>query len=211
MSLARQLRERHASTRAQCESHPFVLGIADGTLPHEFFVRWVAQDWLYLQGYVVVLNRAAALAPDAATREKWLGMMRLTRDEELNLHRGVAREVGLDEAALDATTAYPATEQYLRALKAAGDTYATVVAKLTPCAIGYAEIARVLGAMPRSSVPRYAAWIDAYLDPAFQQIPVWLEQELDRFPSAELQAVEHAYAAATRCELDFWDALWAGA
>lgn len=211
MSTARRLRDRHAKTRAKCESHPFVLGMAHGSLPHDYFVRWVAQDWLYLQGYIEVLKQAARLASDDAVHERWMEMVRLTRDVELDLHRGLAREVGLDEAALDATIPYSATKQYLRTLEAASHSYETVVATLTPCAVGYAEIALVLGAMPRSPIPRYAAWIDAYLDPAFQQVPTWLEQELDRLPLTHIKHVERAYDAATRCELDFWDGLWTGA
>jgi hydroxymethylpyrimidine/phosphomethylpyrimidine kinase len=38
--------------------HPFVLGIADGTLPIESFIYYLKQDYLYLQHYA----RAAALA-----------------------------------------------------------------------------------------------------------------------------------------------------
>lgn len=38
--------------------HPFVRGIADGTLPTESFVYYLKQDYLYLQHYA----RAAALA-----------------------------------------------------------------------------------------------------------------------------------------------------
>jgi hydroxymethylpyrimidine/phosphomethylpyrimidine kinase len=38
--------------------HPFVLGIADGTLPIESFTYYLKQDYLYLQHYA----RAASLA-----------------------------------------------------------------------------------------------------------------------------------------------------
>jgi hydroxymethylpyrimidine/phosphomethylpyrimidine kinase len=38
--------------------HPFVRGIADGTLPAESFIYYLKQDYLYLQHYA----RAAALA-----------------------------------------------------------------------------------------------------------------------------------------------------
>jgi hydroxymethylpyrimidine/phosphomethylpyrimidine kinase len=38
--------------------HPFVRGIADGTLPTESFIYYLKQDYLYLQHYA----RSAALA-----------------------------------------------------------------------------------------------------------------------------------------------------
>lgn len=210
MSLSRRLREEHAPMRARCESHPFVLGMGDGTLPHEFFVRWVAQDWLYLQGYLAVVQLAADLSDETDARARWLEMARLTRDVELDLHRGLAREVGLSETALAETEPYRATAQYLETLGAAS-TYPEVVATLTPCAVGYTEIARCLGALPRSPVPRYAAWIDAYQDPAFQDVTAWLEVELDRSAPGYETLVEDAYAATVRCELNLWDALWNGA
>lgn len=211
MKLSIQMRDKHAHIRAQCESHPFVRGMADGSLPQDYFVRWVAQDWLYLQAYVEVLKQAAACAQDDNIREQWMELVRLTRDEELDLHRGLAREVGLDEAALSATIPYAATTKYIQTLEAAGSNYATLVATLTPCAVGYAEVALSLSALPRSPVPHYATWIDSYLDPAFQRVATWLEEELDQLSRADLSAIETAYEAAARCELEFWDALWQGA
>lgn len=209
MRISAKLRELHAPTRAACESHPFVLGMADGTLPLEYFQRWVAQDWLYLQGYLQIVQRAADLTTDEDTRARWLEMVRLTRDVELDLHRGLARDVGLSEDDLAQTAPYPATTRYLQTL-AAADTYHEVVATLTPCAVGYAEIAKKLGAMPKSPVPRYAEWIATYLDPSFQEVVPWLEAELDICSDGHEEAVSNSYAAAAQLELDFWDALYAG-
>lgn len=44
--------------------HPFVRGIANGTLPLESFIFYLKQDYLYLQHYA----RAAALAAYKGTK-----------------------------------------------------------------------------------------------------------------------------------------------
>jgi thiaminase/transcriptional activator TenA len=57
---------------AQLE-HPFVCGIADGTLDEGRFKRWVRQDYLYLVEFARVFAWAAAKADQVFTR--WVGTL----------------------------------------------------------------------------------------------------------------------------------------
>ena len=52
-------REHAKDVQSACITHPFVMGIADGTLPPSVFSRWVIQDWKYLLTYMKVLERIA--------------------------------------------------------------------------------------------------------------------------------------------------------
>lgn len=212
MSLARRLRTENAALFAQALAHPFVQGIGKGSLPREVFARWVAQDWLYLQGYVTALTVAAqkADAPDAARR--WRELAHMTCTVEMDIHRGLARGFGLSPEALDRTPPYPATTEYLTVLSHACQSYPRLVATLTPCAVGYAEIAQTLAARGGSPEPDYAAWIASYADPTFQEMAAWFDRELDRCcaPLADAREVEEAYERAATCELAFWQALWQG-
>lgn len=212
MSLARRLRRENDALFEAAQNHPFVRGIGDGSLPREVFGRWIAQDWLYLQGYVEALDAASRLAVEETSRAFWSALSRVTREVELELHRGLARRFGLSVEALDGAVPYEATVVYLGVLRGAQASYPTLVATLTPCAVGYAEIARALNAQVGSRPADYEAWIQTYMDPAFQESVQVFEAELDRCGAVggDVGGIAAAYREATRCELGFWEGLWRG-
>ena len=62
-----------ASQFEQICSHPFVLGLADGTLPEDVFVRYLVDDAHYLDQYARVLAQLAVRAPTTAGVELLAG------------------------------------------------------------------------------------------------------------------------------------------
>lgn len=213
--LAAKLRRKNDPLFTAALSHPFVKGIGDGSLPRDVFARWIVQDWLYLQGYVEALKVASALAPNESSQAFWGELVRVTLEVELELHRGLASRFNLSINALDNARAYEATTDYLATFKAASQSYPTLVATLTPCAVGYAEIALVLDQKGTCSEPDYAAWIKTYTDPAFQETVVLFTTELDQCGESAkseeaLEAIEIAYTRAALSELLFWEGLLRG-
>lgn len=212
MKTSTRLRLANAADFDAALVHPFVTGIGDGTLPRQFFTRWLTQDWLYLHGYVQALFTASQLADTDHARAFWHDLAIYTRDEELELHRQFAQRFDLSLEDLDATVPYASTTRYLTTLHRASATYPTLVATVTPCAVGYGEVGAHLATFPPSNEPDYLTWIDTYTGPEFQQTIQGFTDELDRVASttADLSAIERAYTQATRCELAFWDGLWHG-
>lgn len=207
ISLSQRLRSRTAPVRAACLAHPFVRGIADGSLPPAVFARWVRQDWVYLQTYAAVLQGAVSVAP-AESAERWRELHDLTVNHELDLHRAFARRFGLGPTDLDRTEPTAATIAYCAFLRSSADDYPLLVASLLPCGVGYVQIARALAAGPAPPDPRYAEWIATYDDPAFRDAVRWMEGELDAHGAAHPE-VPATYTAGADHELAFWDALWA--
>lgn len=212
MSLARKLREDNETLFAAAVSHPFVAGIGDGSLPRDLFRRWIVQDWLYLQGYMEALEAAVELAPDSSARGFWRDLAKMTDEEEMDLHRGLARNFGLSADDLDQAVPYESTAHYLLTLRSSYESYPALVGTLTPCAVGYARIARTLDARQACPEPDYAAWIKTYMDPAFQDSVQQFESEIDRHENShqQVRVIKSAYANAARCELGFWKGLWQG-
>lgn len=212
MSLSARLRRENDELFRATLSHPFVRGIGDGSLPRELFGRWIVQDWLYLQGYVEALEAARSLGPDQAARKFWGDLARMTLEVELDLHRGLARRFGVSVDGLDRAAPFESTRDYLATLKGASQNYPPLVATLTPCAVGYAEIARALAAEGTCKEPDYAAWIETYTDPLFQETVEVFTAELDRCGENQEShpAIEKAYTLAALCELSFWEGLWRG-
>lgn len=204
---AARLRARSRALRERARHHPFVLGLADGTLPPETFARWIVQDGFYLDTYARVLALAAAEAPSRAARTRWADLLHLTLHHELDAHRELAGQFELTEADLERGAPGPATRAYTDFLLAHGRaSYGALVAALVPCGVGYAEIARDLARRPPSPDPRYAAWVRTYDDPAFYAAVAFMEAELDRVEEDET-TLERVYLEGARHELAFWDQL----
>ena len=211
-SLAAQIKADNAALFDAALRHPFVQGIGNGSLPKAHFTRWIVQDWLYLQSYLHTLQQASQLAPDPSARQFWQDLVRLTQEEELDLHRGLATQFGLSQADLDNATPYSATTDYAQTLQSANGNYPAIVATLTPCAVGYAMIARHLQTQDACTDPDYRAWINTYTDAAFQTAVAQFEVEIDRYGQSKKDriVIQRAYTKAAECEVNFWQSLWLG-
>ncbi len=196
--------------------HPFLRGIADGTLAPERFSRFVRQDYVFLVEYARLLALGAARAPDLATMTRFSELTREILTVEMDLHRSFAAELGIPAAELEAETPLPTTQGYTDFLvrtAALGD-FAELAAALLPCMWGYAEIGRGLAAEGRSPDERYARWVDMYASAEFGEMAEWCRALVDRL-GADLVAegrarLERAFVTSSRYELAFWEMAWNG-
>jgi thiaminase/transcriptional activator TenA len=197
-------------------AHPFVSGIADGSLEPAKFERWVRQDWLYLIEFARVLAWAAAKADRLSSMGWYAGVLDLTLNTEMALHREYAGRFGISESELDAETMWPTTRAYTDFLVrcAAGDDMAGLLAALLPCAWGYAWIGARLAEGGPSPDSRYTDWIEQYASPEFQEAAEWLKEELERVAGgaddAQRARLVELFVISSRYELRFWDMCWKG-
>jgi thiaminase (transcriptional activator TenA) len=196
--------------RAQHE-HPFVRGVADGTLPVAGFQRYVRQDYVFLIDYGRLLATGAVRAPDLETMRRFADLTQAILGEEMELHRAFAREFGITEAELEAEEPAPVTRAYtdfLLRTAALGD-FGELAAALLPCMWGYAEIGQRLAKGPRPADARYARWIDTYADPEFDALATWCRGLVDRLADeagdAGRDRMRQAFLTCSRHELGFWD------
>jgi thiaminase/transcriptional activator TenA len=196
--------------------HPFVQGLAEGTLPLPAFRRYLVQDWLFL----VHFSRATALAAFkaeslAALRDKADALNTLLA--EMNIHLAYCAEWGLSEAEVLAETEAPETVAYTRWVLdrgMAGDILDLEVA-LAPCAIGYGEIACRIAAHPgrRDVGNPYASWIAAYSGNEYQALARGAAERLDRLGvthggEARFASLSATFSEAARLEAAFWQMGW---
>lgn len=205
----------HAAAGPDWESyiwHPFVQGLADGTLPLKAFQRYLVQDFLFL----IQFARAKALAAFKAEsleamREKSASVTSIL--DEMKLHLGYCAEWGLDELAVRAEKEAPETVAYTRWVLdrgMAGDILDLEIA-LAPCSIGYGEIAMRIEAHPsrkRDGNP-YESWIAAYASDRYQALARGSAARLDKLGvshggEARFASISHDFAEAARLEARFW-------
>jgi thiaminase/transcriptional activator TenA len=191
--------------------HPFVRGVAAGTLAVARFERYVRQDYLFLIDYGRLLALCAARAPDLETMRRFADLTQAILGEEMELHRALAREFGITEAELEAGQPAPATRAYtdfLLRTATLGD-FAELAAALLPCMWGYAEIGERLAREPEPPDPRYARWVATYADEAFAELAAWCRQLVDRLAAEAGEGgrgrMRRAFVVCSEHELAFWD------
>ena len=202
MSLARRLWADSADLAAAALGHPFVRGLADGTLPRERFTGYVAQDAYFLQAFARGYAQAVVRSPDRAGLEAFADLLAGVR-EELRLHDGYAARWGIDLATVEPAAATSAYTDFLLATAATGGLGETCAA-MTPCMRLYAHLGQSLAGR---SAPAYAEWVTAYADPGFEELAGTLEELLDRY-SAGTASVARAYRRAMELEVAFFEAAW---
>jgi thiaminase (transcriptional activator TenA) len=200
---------------AQLE-HPFVRGIADGTLDEERFKRWVRQDYLYLVDFARMFAWAAAKADRLESMSWYASALDLTLNTEMALHRRYAERFGIRAEELERERMWPTTRAYTDFLirTAADGDMADLLAALLPCAWGYVHIGGQLTEGGRPADQRYADWIDQYTDQEFVQAVEWLRDEMDRLASGttveKRRRLTELFLLSSRYEWQFWEMCWIG-
>jgi thiaminase/transcriptional activator TenA len=194
---------------AAMAAHPFVLGLADGTLPDRALQAWVQQDRIFVveERRMVAALRAHGLP--SRVDDLLVDLDRSLAGEAQAFARkaaehGVAPEVepwpgclgytsylccAASDGALEGLTAlYAAERAYL-------DTW-TAVAKLSP------------------SDSAYHVWIQTWSGEAFRAFVTALGRGLDELAGAPSLALARrlgmVFARAARFELAFWEMCWSG-
>lgn len=209
MSLSQTLHAAAASTWQKTLTHPFVVGLGNGSLPLEKFQFYMCQDYIFLIEYSRVLALATAKAPDLDTMGRFAQLLDTTLNKEMALHRAFAAECGISTETLAATQAAPTTQAYTNHLvrvAALGD-LAGIVSAVLPCQWGYSEIGQALARQGKPSVPAfYGKWIDMYADPEFAALSAWLRDVLDRLaPTADEKQLTRIFQISARYEYLFWE------
>ncbi|BCB66188.1 transcriptional activator [Haemophilus influenzae 3655] len=190
--------------------HEFVQQLAKGTLPKACFQHYLKQDYLYLFHY----SRAFALGVFKAKNFSEMETPRKTLEilcQEIQLHLNYCREWGISEQEIFATQESAACIAYTRYLLDCGmmGSLAELYAAVTPCALGYAQVARYITQhYPRLPNNPYQTWIDTYASEEFQQAA----QETVDFLTAlckplnpsQLAEIQQIFTTATRMEIAFW-------
>ncbi len=195
--------------------HPFLTGLAAGTLPAAAFTGYLLQDAHYLRDYARALAllgaRADRLEDTALLARHAVG----AAEVELTLHLELLGAVGVERAAVDAVPASPTTYAYTRHLMSTVQqgSFADGLAAVLPCYWIYAHVGRVL-VEHGSSEPRYQRWIDTYAGEDFGAVVEAVLALVDRVGvglTAEQQGqAEREALTSARYEWMFWDAALRG-
>jgi thiaminase (transcriptional activator TenA) len=194
--------------RAAIAQHPFLIALADGSLPLAAFQHYIIQDSHYLADYARVLALVAARAPDAAGRLEFSDGAKVAVQVEAALHQSFFAEYGVTSSTPPSPvcTAY---SSYLIKL-AATRSYEEAIAGLLPCFWIYWDVGQTMMTRTAPSNP-FASWIATYRDPAFGAATARVRAIVDAAAiatPAAYPAMLEAFETAARFEWMFWDGAW---
>ena len=196
-----------------CLTHPFVQGIANGTLDPDKFRHYMKQDYVYLVEYCKIFAIGAAKSPDLETMGLFASLLHGTLHIEMDLHRAYAAEFGISNAELEKTrpsAAMTGYTSYMLNMAQAGGVENAAAAMLA-CAWSYNHIGQQLAARHPASLqhPLYGKWVQMYSSPEFTALAERCIALVNRLaagkPEHELQALEDIVVKTSYFEYMFWD------
>lgn len=197
-------RQAQPEVRAM-EGHPFVMGLASGTLPKDRFLFYIGQDAFFLDAFCRAYALALAKAPDGQAMQTMAGLLQGALSE-LALHETYAARWGADLHP-DPSPATSAYTDFLLRLAYSGPA-GHIVAAMTPCMRLYAHLGRHVLSQMEPQTP-YADWAQTYASDDFFALASSLEALVDRLDDAT-DAIGEAYHRAMRLEHAFFDQAWGG-
>jgi thiaminase (transcriptional activator TenA) len=194
--------------------HPFIRGIAEGSLAEDTFQYYLGQDYKYLVEYGRARAAAVVKAHDLATMQTFAESVNYILQGETIFHRRAAEYFGRDLADFlegDKAPTNQAYASYLLAVAHTG-TFAELVAACLPCLWGYGYVGRQLLARGLPDHPLYANWIATYgaddLRERSERMCALLDRLAERADSDEQARIARHYLTCTRYEWMFFDAAY---
>ena len=214
MPLSATLQSRAEPIWSDQHSHPFVTGIADGTLPIERFRFYLEQDYLYLIDYCRLFALCAAKSSDLEMMTAFSRLLTDTLTIEMDLHRTYCASFGIDVSTLEQIVKAPTCQAYtdfLIATAANGDVL-DALAALLPCAWGYRDVGQSIAAGGIAAGNPYREWVEMYAGAEYSDFVDWCIATTDRLgeglPEWRVDRLAAIFNVSTRYEAAFWEMSW---
>ncbi|MEE8602890.1 TenA family protein [Euzebya tangerina] len=193
------------TTASACLAHPFLTGIANGSLDRAAFEHYVGQDAFFLDAFAKAYALGIARSPDAPTMRRFKTLLDGAMDEQA-LHGAYAERWGVDlhPRPTAATRAYT---DFLLAT-AALEPLHLLAAAMTPCMRLYAWLGQQMreDTDPDSA---YREWVETYSSDDFEQLATAMDDLLDDLVTLEAPVDEgrlrQTYTTAMELEWAFFD------
>ena len=190
--------------------HPYLQGLADGSLPKASFQFYLIEDAKYLRAFSQALIVLAKKAP----RRTWAATLRKHAteaiDAETELHRSLLASSG---AAIGQGMAAPTNYAYTNHFRMTVErgSFAEGLAAMLPFYWIYWEVGKEL--VKRGSKDKdYQRWIDQYASAAYgatvTQVLDMMNAEAASLTAQQRRRAIELFAISARYEYMFWDMAW---
>lgn len=180
-----RLRDSAEPFWTEATTHRFTRQLADGSLPDEVFIRYLIQDYHYVDCLAQAVGFAVALAPDMATRRPLAGFLSVLTNAENDFFLKSFERLGVPEATWRNTPPSPVTHAISEAIVGGASGYAgsgqypeAMTVLLCSEWVYQAWAEPVADAQPPQ--PQYREWIALHATEEFVGFVEWLRAETDR-------------------------------
>ncbi|MEC0369748.1 thiaminase II [Paenibacillus chibensis] len=191
--------------------HPFVRGIAEGTLRKEQLMHYVKQDFEYLNAYIRIYGIAISRCADRSVMALFNEQISFILNSETHPHQNFCEVAGVTYEQLQGYPLAPSADHYVRHMLNAAYEGALedIVAAMLPCPWTYVEIGRKLleEINPEPSHPFYD-WMHFYGDREFgitEQLRHVLDDSAQTLTPARKQRLMEHFLKSCQLEYMFWD------
>ncbi|MGN1007313.1 MAG: thiaminase II [Butyricicoccus sp.] len=201
---------------AEYLTHPFVLGLADGSLDAEKFRFYLLQDYLYLFDYAKVFAQGVVKARDPEVMRAFASYVGSILNGEMDIHKGYMARLGITEeqaVQVKPSLANQSYTAYMRAV-AAEEGPAEIMAAVLSCAISYEHIAKWMVAHYPNAENHdfYGEWVRGYASEDYASgnaaLIDLMEKLAEGYSEAKIQRLVEIFVDCSRFEGMFWDMAW---
>jgi thiaminase/transcriptional activator TenA len=205
-SFSEQLRVEAKPIWDSIFAHPFLQEIKNGKLPEEKFRYYLAQDYLYLEGFARAVAMTLAKAPDSQTLEEL--SHRVLTPVERPLHHKLLTAAGVSPEDIRKAGRSPTNTAYVNHMLKTASLYGLgpTAAALLPCPWTYHLLKDNVGA---SEHPLYSQWtsfyVAGYLENSVNAWRGFVDATAQQANQQELEAMREAFLTSSRYEYLFWE------
>lgn len=211
MSFSQELRQAANPIFEAIFDHPFVRGIANGTLQPEQLAHYVKQDFEYLNAFMRIYGTAIAKCERREDIAVFNEQISFVLHSEIHPHNNFCRVAGVKYEDLQGYPLAPAAHHYIRHMLTAaqeGD-LGDILAVLLPCPWTYWEIGARLWeeVKPDENHPFYE-WIDFYgnrTDSITARFCERLDELAEQSTPAHRERMKQHFILSCQFEYMFWD------
>ena len=195
--------------------HPFIQGLADGSLPKEKFKFFMTQDHLYLIQYSKVFAMGVIKAKKESDMRLFANLISATLDVENAIHRSYLKKLGLTNEELAKAKKSIVTESYTNYMIGVSqkEGLSEIMAAVLSCSWTYKLIGDYLEKCPGAKDHEfYGPWVRQYMSDTYRSSNDLMIEMIDRFSEGcseeEYQNLKHIIYSCTQYEYMFWDMAW---
>lgn len=196
--------------------HPFVTGIADGSLDPAKFRFYMIQDYIYLLDYSKVFALGILKAHTEKDMRMFADLVHGTLNNEMSTHKNYMERLDITSQEVSNAKASLTTESYTKYMLAIGHTngIAEIVVAVLACSWSYLCIGQHIAKHYPESVnhPFYGFWVAAYSSKEYEEandILISLMDELTlHYTEEQLSYLMEIITNCSRYEYQFWDMAW---
>lgn len=195
--------------------HPFVKGIAEGSLHIDKFRFYMVQDYLYLMQYSKVFGLGVVKAETEEDMRVFAGLVHSTLNCETATHRAYLKRLGITENDMKIAKPSLITESYTNYMMAVAfrEGIAEVATTVLACAWSYKMIGDFMETVEGSKEHEfYGEWVKSYTSKQYRDDNDVIIELVDRlaenYTEAQIQNLEKIILDCSRYEYMFWDMAW---